>query len=149
MTIQNQQGPRDWKTTQNETIQSKTTAKYFQCFFLFTIYATQGPKTRRLSFSTFLLNHILPCICFTILFTVSKYLVSNLSYTHLIKTIKNVKKTNKTFNIFRVIIIVRNHYFIIQKLSSIIKGFILYQIKQTASKSGYNFTTYGKFMHTS
>jgi len=109
----------------------------------------RGPKPVVCRFQLFLLNHILPCICFTILFTVSKYLVSNLSYTHLIRTIKNVKKTNKTFNIFRVIIIVRNHYFIIQKLSSIIKGFILYQIKQTASKSGYNFTTYGKFMHTS
>jgi|SRR6218665_832926 len=40
------------------------------------------------------------------------------------------------FNIFRVIIIVRNYYFIILKLSSVIKGFILYQIKQTALKSG-------------
>ena len=33
-------------------------------------YVTQGPKTCRL-------NHILHCICFEILFTVSKYLVSN------------------------------------------------------------------------
>src|SRR6218665_2760617 len=32
---------------------------------------TQGPKTRRLSFSAFLFNHILHCICFKILFTVS------------------------------------------------------------------------------
>jgi len=61
---------------------------------------------------------------------------------------KKVKKMNKKFNIFHVIIIVRNHYFIIQKLSSVIKGFILYQIKQTALKSDYNFTTYGKFTDT-
>jgi len=29
------------------------------------------------------------------------------------------------------------------------KGFILYQINQMALKSGYNFTTYGKFTATS
>jgi len=29
-----------------------------------------------------------------------------------------------------------------------IKGFILFQIKQTALKSGYKFTSYGKFMGT-
>ena len=46
-------------------------------------------------------------------------------------------------------VIVRNHYFIILKLSIVIKGFILYQIKQTALKSSYNFTTYGKFTDTS
>src|SRR6218665_1590859 len=40
----------------------------------FTI-VTQGPKTHR--FQLFLLNHVLHCICFKILFTVSKYLVSN------------------------------------------------------------------------
>jgi len=56
-----------------------------------------------------------------------------------------VKKSNKKFNIFRVIIILLNHYFIILKLFLIINGFILYQIKQTALKSDYNFTTYGKF----
>jgi len=80
-------------------------------------------------------------------FTVSNYLVSNWSYSRLNRTIKKVKKTNKTFTI--VIIIVRNHYFTILKLSSFIKGFILYQMKQAALKSGYNFTTYGKFMDTS
>jgi len=60
-----------------------------------------------------------------------------------------VKKLNKKFKIIRVNIIVRNHYFIILKLSQVIKDFILYQIKQTASKSGYNVTTYGKFTDTS
>ena len=62
---------------------------------------------------------------------------------------KTWKKTNKKLNIFRVIVIVRNHYFIILKLSSVIKGIILYQIKQTPLKSGYNFTTYGKLTDTS
>ena len=60
-----------------------------------------------------------------------------------------LEKTNKKFNIFHLIVIVRNHCFIILKLSSVIKGFILYQIKQTTLKSGYNFTTYGKFMDIS
>jgi len=32
-----------------------------------------------------------------------------------------VKKSNKKFKIFRVIILVRNHYFIIRKLFQIIK----------------------------
>jgi len=41
-----------------------------------------------------------------------------------------------------VIIILRKHYFIIFKLIRPIKFFILNQIKQTALKSGYNFTTY-------
>jgi len=31
----------------------------------------------------------------------------------------------------------------------VIQVFILYQTKQTALKSGYNFTTYGKFTDTS
>jgi len=47
------------------------------------------------------------------------------------------------------IMIVCNHYFLILKLFWVIKGFILYQIKQTALKSGYNFTTYHKFTDTS
>ena len=55
-------------------------------------YVTQGPKTRCLSFLAFLLNYILHCISFKILFTESKYLVSNWSYTRLIRTIKKVKK---------------------------------------------------------
>ena len=46
------------------------------------------------------------------------------------------------------IAILCNHYFIILKLLLAIKGFILYQIKQTALKSGYNFTSYGKFTDT-
>jgi len=33
-------------------------------------FVTQGPKTRRLSFLACLLNHILHCICFKIIFTV-------------------------------------------------------------------------------
>jgi len=65
----------------------------------------------------------------------------------LIRTIKKVKKLNKKFDIFRVIIILRNHYFIILKLVQAINGFI--QIKQTVLKSDYNFTTYGKFTDTS
>ena len=55
----------------------------------------------------------------------------------------------KKFNIFRVIITVRNHYFNILKLFSFIKGFILYQMKQTTLKSGSNFRTYGKLTDTS
>jgi len=35
------------------------------------------------------------------------------------------------------------------KVPSVINGFILYQINQTALNSGYNFTTYGKFTDTS
>jgi len=97
---------------------------------------TLGPKTRRLLFLFFLLNHILHCICFKILFTGSKYLVYNWSYTRWIGTVKRVKKSNKKFKNFRVIIIVLNHYFIILKLVRVIKGFILYQIKPTALKSG-------------
>ena len=50
------------------------------------------------------------------------------------------------FKIFCVIVI---HYFIILKLFWAIKGFILYQIKQTALKSGYSFTSYAKFTDTS
>ena len=42
---------------------------------------------------------------------------------------KKWKKLNKKFKIFRVIIIVRSHYFIILKLPLVIKGFILYQIR--------------------
>jgi len=48
----------------------------------------------------FLLNHILHYTCFKILFTVSKYLVTNWSYTHLIRALKKAKKSNKKFNIF-------------------------------------------------
>ena len=57
------------------------------------IYETQGPKTCRLSFLAILLNHILRCIYFKVLFTVSEYLVPNWSYTRLIRTIKKVKKS--------------------------------------------------------
>ena len=115
------------------------------------LYVTQGPKTSRLSFSAFLLNHILHCFCFKILFTESKYLVSNWSYTHLIRAVKKVKKLNKKFKIFHAIKVVHNHYYItcIMKLFWVIKGFILYQIKQTALILGYYFTTSGKFTDTS
>ena len=81
-------------------------------------------------------------------FTVSKYL-ANRSYTRLIGTMKKVKKLNKKFQIFRVIIIVRNHYFLILKLFQVITDFVLYQTKQTALKSGYNFRIYDKFMDPS
>jgi len=60
-----------------------------------------------------------------------------------------VKQSNKKFNIFRVILILRNHCFIILKLFLAIKDFILCQIKHTALKSGYNFSTYDKFTDTS
>ena len=56
-----------------------------------------------------------------------------------------MKKLNKKFLIFHVIIIVRNHLFLILKLFWAIKGFILYQTKQTALKSGYDFKSYDKF----
>src|SRR6218665_2258104 len=61
---------------------------------------------------------------------------------------KEVKKLNKKFQIFRVIIIVRNHRFFILKLFRVIKGFILYQTKQTGLKSGYKFRSYDKFTDT-
>jgi len=44
--------------------------------------------------------------------------------------------------------ILSNHYPIILKLFGAIKGFIMYQIKQTVLKSGYNFSTYDKFTDT-
>src|SRR6218665_1319125 len=40
-----------------------------------------------------------------------------------------MKKLNTKFKIFRVVIIVRNHYFIILKLFRVIKRFILFQRK--------------------
>ena len=109
---------------------------------------TQGPKTRRLSFFAFLFYHILHWISFKIPFTDSNYLVSNWSYTHLIRTIKKFRKSKKNFKNFRVIIILCNHYFIILKLFRAIKDFILHSIKQTALKSGYNFTSYDNFTNT-
>ena len=109
------------------------------------IYDTRAQNPLILAF---LWNHILHCICFKILFTVSKYLVSNWSYTRLIGRMKKVKKLNKKFQIFRVFIIVHNHYFLILKLFRVIKGFILYQTKQTALKSGYKFRSYDKFTDT-
>jgi len=99
-----------------------------------------GAKTCCLSFLAFLFYHILLCICFKIPFTESKCLVSNWSCTRLIRTTKKVNKSNKTFKIFCVIIILRNHYFIILKLLPVIKGFILYQIKQTVFR-WWNFRT--------
>jgi len=58
-------------------------------------FVTQGPKTFHLSFWTLLVNHILHCICFKILFTESEYLVSNWSYTRLLRTITKVKNRIK------------------------------------------------------
>ena len=63
-------------------------------------------------FGGFFFSHILHCICFKMHFTESKYLVSNWSYTCLIRTIKKVKNLNKKFKIFLVIIIICCHYFI-------------------------------------
>ena len=55
------------------------TLKLQQCSTEFKEYSfvTQGLKTRHMSFLAFLFNHILHCVCFKILFTESKYLVSN------------------------------------------------------------------------
>jgi len=44
----------------------------------------------------------------------------------LIRTIKKFKKLNKKFKIFRLILIICNHYFIILKLFRAIKGFMLH-----------------------
>ena len=100
----------------------------------------RGPKPVACRFWLFILIIILHCIWFKILFT-EKYVVSN-CYTRWIRTIKKVKKSIKKCMIFHVIIILRDHYFIIMKLFRTIKFFILNQIglKQTALKSGYNFT---------
>jgi len=64
------------------------------------------------------------------------------------RAIKKRKKWNKKFNIFRVIIIVSNNYFIILKLSRAIKGYILYQVKQTAFKSDYKIILFVKLTDT-
>jgi len=50
-------------------------------WLLWTWFVTQGPKILCLSFLAFSFSHILHCICFKILFTEPKYLVSNWSYT--------------------------------------------------------------------
>jgi len=98
-------------------------------------------------FGFFLLNHILHCICFKILFTGSKYLASNWSYACLIRTIKKVKNLNKKLMTFCFIIILCNFHLIILNLFWAITDFILYQIKQTALKSDYTFSTYNKFIN--
>jgi len=109
---------------------------------------TQGPKTRRLSYLAFVFYHILHCICF-------KYFLQNQNILFLNEVIfvwleqsKKWKKLNIKFKGFCVIIILGNHYFIILKLFRAIRDFILYQIKQMAFKSGFDFTSYGKFMDT-
>ena len=94
---------------------------------------TQGLKTHRMLFLAVLLNHILHCICFKILSTVSKYLVSNRGYSRLIRTIEKWKKSNKKFKTFCVIIILCNHLYGLLKLLFAVKGFILYQTNQMAS----------------
>jgi len=111
-------------------------------------YVTQGFKTSRLKFLAFLFNYILHCICFEILLQYRNILYITEVILLWLEQQKNWKKSNKKFKIFCVFIIVRNHYFVILKLFLVIKGFILYQIKQTALKSGCNFTTYGKFTDT-
>jgi len=70
-----------------------------------------------------------------------KYLVSNGSYAHLMRTIKKLKKSNKKFKICHVIIILRNHYLIILKLFQVIKGLLLFQIKQTTTLPRQNSRT--------
>jgi len=56
----------------------------------------RGSKPVTCRFLLFLKNHILHCICFKILFTESKYLVSKWSYTSLIITIKKWKNRIKS-----------------------------------------------------
>jgi len=102
----------------------------------------KGIKSHHMKVLAFLFNHIIHCICFKMLLTGSKYLVSNRGYTRLIRTIKKVKKLNrKKFKIFHVITILCNHHFILLKLIWAIKSFILYQKDQMELKLGYNFTT--------
>ena len=79
----------------------------------------------------------------------SKYILQNQNILFLTEVINtHLIRTVKKFKTFRVIMILRNHYFIILKLFQAIKFCILNQIRQTALKSSYNFTTYGKFMDT-
>jgi len=49
--------------------------------------------------------------------------------------------------ILKLLFIILKLLFIILKLFRAIKGFILYQIKPMALKSGNNYTTYSKFRH--
>ena len=71
----------------------------------------------------------------------SKYVLQNKNFLFITEVIsfdycnKKMKKINKKCKIFRVIIILSNHYFIILRLLWAIKGFILYKIKLTALKS--------------
>jgi len=53
------------------------------------------------------------------------------------------------FKVFRVIIIIRNHYFIILKLFLAIQNFILYQNKTHNSKIGKQLYNLWKFTDTS
>jgi len=110
-----------------------------------------GPKTRRLLFLAFywIIFYNESASKYLFQYRISKYLVSNWSYTRLIRTIKKGQKSDKKCKTFRVIIMVHNRYFIILKLFRGINGFILYQIKQTTLKTDYKFITYGKFTNTS
>ena len=135
------------RTHTNRHAHKNTNSKHYNKL-LTHIYDT-GAQTHRLSILAFSSYHILHCICFKIPLTESEYLVSNWSYTHLIRAIKTWKKKFKIFRSFvSSYILLRNNYFIILKLFRAIKGFLLYQIKQTALISGYNFTSYGKFTNT-
>ena len=69
------------------------------CISCATIYDT-GAQNPSLVVFGFLLNHLLHCICFKMLFTVTKYLVSNRSYTCLIRAIQKMKISNKSFRCF-------------------------------------------------
>jgi len=110
-------------------------------------FTVKRPKTRRLSLLAFLFTHILHCSCFKILFTEWKYLATNWNHTCLIRTIKKCEINRLNSSWFLVSLYDHNHCFIILKLFRAIKFFILNQIKLMAS--GFNFTTYGKFMDTS
>ena len=97
---------------------------------------------------------ILYCIVFYTA-SASKYILRNQNILFLTEVIlvwleelKNCKNRFKSL-IFCVIMMLGNHYPIILKLFGTIKGFIMYQIKQTALKSGYNFSAYDKFAYAS
>ena len=59
------------------------------------INVTQGPKTRHLSFLTFLLNHILHCICFIILFFLQNQNISFLTEVILVWLEQSKKWKNR------------------------------------------------------
>src|SRR6218665_1062370 len=108
---------------------------------LWTTIVTQEIKTCHLSFWDFLTEsystlHLLQTTYCRI--KISCFLLKLYSFDY---NNQKVKKLNKNFRIFCIITILCDYHFIILKLFCALKGFILYQIKQTALKSGYNFST--------